>query len=166
MVSLGVLIERHLGGFNLFNDIYHRTQNDPKVVFVRWYIPLSHYNHHYTRLFRYNLLSVCLIRSIFSSSNLMQYVELWFYQLTHFFSDDCENKCSLSSYHYQIGCIIDHPLFRVISWNSGMRCILTLVRWLQCDLCLKILKIYKWHTSLVPPNRDQSLKQNITHVNY
>ena len=43
-------------------------------------------------------------------------------QLTHFSFDHCENRCTLSYYHYQIGSIAHSLLFRVRSWNNGMRC--------------------------------------------
>ena len=32
---------------------------------------------------------------------------------------DCENKCTLSCYHHQIGSMIRLPLFRVWSWSSS-----------------------------------------------
>ena len=44
-------------------------------------------------------------------------------QFTHFSYDDCENTCTLSYYHHQIGSMTHLPLFRVRSWNNGMRCI-------------------------------------------
>ena len=42
-------------------------------------------------------------------------------QLTHLSYDDCENMCTLSYYHHQIGSIIHFLLFRVRSWNNVMR---------------------------------------------
>ena len=36
--------------------------------------------------------------------------------------DDWENKCTLSYYHHQIGSLNYYPLFRVRSWNNGVRC--------------------------------------------
>ena len=41
-------------------------------------------------------------------------------QLTHLSYGDCENTCTLSYYHHQIGSVSHLPLFR--SWNNGMRC--------------------------------------------
>ena len=48
--------------------------------------------------------------------------------LTHFSCDDWENICiyiyiyMLSYYHHQIGSMNFYPLFRVSSWNNGVRC--------------------------------------------
>ena len=44
------------------------------------------------------------------------------FQFTHFLCDDWDNIYTLSYYHHQIGCINYYPLFRVRSWNNGMRC--------------------------------------------
>ena len=46
---------------------------------------------------------------------------VWF-QFTHFLHDDWENIHTLSYYHHQIGSMNYYPLFRVRSWNNGMRC--------------------------------------------
>ena len=43
-------------------------------------------------------------------------------QLTHVSCDDCENMCTLSHHHYQIGSMTHLPLFRVRSWNNGIHC--------------------------------------------
>ena len=43
-------------------------------------------------------------------------------QLTHLSYDDYENACTLSYYHHQMGSMTHLPLFRVRSWNNGMRC--------------------------------------------
>ena len=40
----------------------------------------------------------------------------------HFLCDDWENIYTLSYYHHQIGSMNYNPLFRVRSWNNGMRC--------------------------------------------
>ena len=44
------------------------------------------------------------------------------FQLTHFPCDDWENIYTLSYYHHQIGSMKYYPLFRVRSWNNGVRC--------------------------------------------
>ena len=44
------------------------------------------------------------------------------FQFTHFSCDDWENIYTLSYYHHQIRSMNYHPLFRVRSWNSGVRC--------------------------------------------
>ena len=43
-------------------------------------------------------------------------------QFTHFSLDDWENIYTLSYNHHQIGGMNYYPLFRVRSWNSGVRC--------------------------------------------
>ena len=45
------------------------------------------------------------------------------FQFTHLLCDDWENIYTLSHYHHQIGSVSFDPLFRVRSWNNGMRCI-------------------------------------------
>ena len=44
------------------------------------------------------------------------------FQFTHFSCDDWENIYTLSNYHHQIGSMNYYPLFRVRSWNNGVRC--------------------------------------------
>ena len=44
------------------------------------------------------------------------------FQFTHFHCDDCERIYILSYHHHQIGSMNYYPLFRVRSWNNGMRC--------------------------------------------
>ena len=42
--------------------------------------------------------------------------------VTHLLRDDWDNIHTLSYYHHQIGSMNYYPLFRVRSWNNGMRC--------------------------------------------
>ena len=44
------------------------------------------------------------------------------FQFTDFSCDDWDNICTLSYYHHQIGSMNYYPLFRVRSWNNGVRC--------------------------------------------
>ena len=44
------------------------------------------------------------------------------FQLTHFPCDDWDNIYTLSCYHHQLGSMNYYPLFRVRSWNNGVRC--------------------------------------------
>ena len=44
------------------------------------------------------------------------------FKFTHFLCDDWDNVYTLSHYHHQIGSMNYYPLFRVRSWNNGMRC--------------------------------------------
>ena len=43
-------------------------------------------------------------------------------QFTNFLCNDWENTYTLSYYYHQIGSMNYYPLFRVRSWNNGMRC--------------------------------------------
>ena len=59
-----------------------------------------------------------------------------YFQFTHLPCDDWENVYILSYYHHhhQIGSMNHYPLFRVRSWNNGMRCMSLYV--LICSLGL------------------------------
>ena len=45
------------------------------------------------------------------------------FQLTHFPCDDWESIYTLSYYHHRIRSMNYYPLFRVRSWNNGVRCL-------------------------------------------
>ena len=66
--------------------------------------------------------SMGLILSQFSQLSFMKYIRMYF-QLAHFSSDDCENKCTSYQYHQQIGSMNPLSLFRVRTWNRDMCCI-------------------------------------------
>ena len=44
------------------------------------------------------------------------------FQVIHFSFDDCDNVCTSSYYHHQIGNMNHEPLFRIRAWNIGMCC--------------------------------------------
>ena len=44
------------------------------------------------------------------------------FHFTHFSCDYWDNIYILSYHHHQIGCMNYYPLFRVRSWNNGVRC--------------------------------------------
>ena len=44
------------------------------------------------------------------------------FQFTHFSCDDWENIYTLFYFHHEIGSMNYYPLFRVRSWNNGVRC--------------------------------------------
>ena len=58
---------------------------------------------------------------LFSQLSLMQYMVAVRIHLTQFSYDDFWNTCTLSCYHHQNGSMTRLPLFRVRSWNNGMR---------------------------------------------
>ena len=101
------------------------------VVYGYFHIALPHY-HHYVDLSEGMELLKCLSDIFFPEcvSKFMSILSIIFHaicgvvwiQLTHFCCDDCENACTWSYYHHQIGSMTHFPLFRVRSWNNGMRC--------------------------------------------
>ena len=69
---------------------------------------------------RYILSSVLVRLSIFSQLSVIQYMGLCVFSLPN--SLVIERIYTLSYYHHQIGSMNYYPLFRVRSWNNGMRC--------------------------------------------
>ena len=75
-------------------------------------------------------------------------------QFTHFPYDDCENIYTWSCSHHQIGSMNynPYPLFRVRSWNNGMRCMsfFILMRQMekyylcQMDIVVKLMNWQYW----------------------
>ena len=100
-----------------------------KIVFVYLYITPSYYHHCANvseDIDRIKCLSeifcrVCKIRHFLS---VIQYKirGAVCFQFTHFPCDDWENMYTLSYHHHQIGSMNYYPLFRVRSWNNGVRC--------------------------------------------
>ena len=66
------------------------------------------------------LFRVCKFKHILSVIHYTIYGAVC-YQFTHFCCDDWENIYTLSC-HHQIGSMNYYPLFRVRSWNNGVRC--------------------------------------------
>ena len=100
---------------------------DRTRLFVQYTIPLPslckliwrHWT--YKMPVRYFLSSVWVRLSIFSPLSIIQYVGLYAFSLP-ISRDDWENMYTLSYYHYRTGSINYYPLFRVRSWNNGVRC--------------------------------------------
>ena len=69
----------------------------------------------------YILSSVWVRLSIFSHLSIIQYMGLCVFSLPISLVM-IERIYTLSYYHHQIGSMIYYPLFRVMSWNNGMRC--------------------------------------------
>ena len=99
--------------------------------FVCLHITLPHYHHNADlsesiELLKCLLDTFCLefvskIKSILSII-FMQYLGLCVFSLPITLYDDCENTCTLSCYHHQIGSMTPLPLSRVRTLNNGMRC--------------------------------------------
>ena len=70
---------------------------------------------------RYILSSVWVRSSIFSQLSIIKYMGLCVVSLLISLVI-IERIYTLSCYHYQIGSMNYYPLFRVKSWNNGMRC--------------------------------------------
>ena len=81
-----------------------------QIVFVRLYSTPSHYQH-CANLSKGIELIKCL-------SDIFCRV---CFQFTHFPCHAWENIYTLSYFHHQIGSVNYYPLFRVRSWNNGVR---------------------------------------------
>ena len=72
-------------------------------------------------LVRYMLPSVCLRLRLFSQLSFIQYKGLCVFSLPNS-PVMIVRMCTLPYHHHQIGSMNRWPLFRVRSWNNGMRC--------------------------------------------
>ena len=66
--------------------------------------------------------NIKMVNFLSSSTTVIQYVGLCVFSLPISFCDDWDNIYTLSYYHHQIESMNYNPLFRVMSWNNGMRC--------------------------------------------
>ena len=99
-----------------------------QIVFVCLFITPSHY-HHCANLSEdielikclssYILSSVWVRLNIFSQLSIVHYMGLCVFSL-HISLVMTERIYTLSYYHYQIGSMNCHPMFRVRSWNNGL----------------------------------------------
>ena len=72
---------------------------------------------------RYILSSVWVRLSIYSPLSIIQYVGLYVFSLPiSFVMIESIYIYTLTFYHHQIGSMNYYPLFRVRSWNNGVRC--------------------------------------------
>ena len=60
-------------------------------------------------------------------------------QLSHLSYGYCENMCTLSYYHHQIGSMTRLRLFRASSWNNGMLCMSFYILRYWCDQSIIIV---------------------------
>ena len=99
----------------LFVCILHHTISLSSLCRFIW-------RHWTNKMFvRYILPSVCLRLRLFSQLSFIQYMGLCVFSLPNS-SVIIVRMCTLSYYHHQIGSMNHKPLFRVRSWNNGMRC--------------------------------------------
>ena len=103
---------------------------DRTRLFVQYTIPLSsmckliwrHWT--YKMPVRYILSSVWVRLSIFSPLSIIRYVGLYVFSLPiSVVMIERIYIYALSYYHHQIGYMNYYPLFRVWSWNNGVRCV-------------------------------------------
>ena len=101
-----------------------------QIVFVCLYITPSHY-HHCANLFEdIELIEcmsdifcrVCELDWAHSLSNPLYNIRGCVFSVYPYPCVMIEILYALSYYHYQIGSMNFYPLFRVRSWNNGMRC--------------------------------------------
>ena len=123
MCSTGPFQYRWLKGY-IYSSCYYHHQNGS--------IHPSHCYHIFPPA-RYILSSVWVRLSIFFS--VIHYTIHYTicgavcFQFTHPPCDDWENINILSYYHHQIGSMNYYPLFRVRSWNNGVRCMSFYILW-------------------------------------
>ena len=93
--------------------LHHLISSLCKLIWRHWI---------YKMPVRYILSSVWVRLSIFCQLSIMQYIGLCVFSLPISLMM-IERIYTLSHYHHQIGSMIYYPLFRVRTWNNGMRCI-------------------------------------------
>ena len=102
-----------LGGFwHLFADYTISLSSLCRPIWRHWTTKM---------LVRYMLPSVCLRLRQFSQLSCIQYMGLCVFSLP-ISPVMIVRMCTLSYYHHQTGSMNHQPLFRVRSWNNGMRC--------------------------------------------
>ena len=74
------------------------------------------------------------------------------FQFTDLSCDDWENIYTLSYYHQQIESMNYHPLFRVRSWNNGVRCmsIYILMVWYDLTYDMTCCNLHIWYPLYLP----------------
>ena len=122
----------------------YRVHFDPMVVFLCLHITLPHYHYYADQSQGIGLLkclsgTFCLecvskIKSILSIIFHAIYGAVRI-KLAHFSCDDCEDTCTLSYCHHRIGSMAHLPLFKVKSWNIGMRCMSFCILIHKCNVC-------------------------------
>ena len=128
-----------------------RIRFDLQIVFICFHITPSHYHDcakliwgHWTYKMpvRYILSSVWVRLSIFSQLSIIQYMGLGVFSLPMSLVM-IERIYTLSYYHHQIGSMNYYPLFRVRSWNNGMRCMSLYILLFSCTPEYAIEQIVK-----------------------
>ena len=103
----------------------------PLLSYFSVVVCLRCFLHHiwtYKMPVRYILSSVWVRLSIFSALSIIPYVGLYVFSLSISFVMIEIYIYILSYYHHQIGSMNYYPLFRVRSWNNGVRCMSFYIR--------------------------------------
>ena len=115
-----------------------------QIVFICLYITPSHYHcaNLYEDIELIKCLSdifcrVCKIKHIPSAIHYTICGAVCF-QFIYFLCDDWDNLYTLSYYRHEIGSINYYPLFRVRSWNNGMRCMFSTFLLTSFVLCFRL----------------------------
>ena len=101
-----------------------------QIVLVCLYSTPSHYHHCANLSEGIELINACQIYFVECVSKNKYILSVIHYticgavgfQFNHFPCDDWDNIYTFSYYHHQIGSMNYYPLFRLRSWNNGVRC--------------------------------------------
>ena len=97
-------------------------------VLVCLYSTSSHYHHCANLSEGIELIKIYFVECVSKIKHILSVIHYTIcgavcFQFTNSSCDDWENKYTLSHYHHnQIGSMNYYPLFRVRSWNNGVRC--------------------------------------------
>ena len=99
---------------------------DRILLFVHYTISLSSLCKLIWRHWTYKMPVGYILSSVWVRFSLFSRLSFIYrpvcFQFTHFHCDDWDNTYTLCYYHHQIWSMNYYPLFRVRSWNFGMRC--------------------------------------------
>ena len=130
-----------------------------QIVLVCLYSTPSHYHHCANLSEGIEHINTCQIYFVECVSKIKHILSVIHYticgavcfQFTHFSCDDWRNIYTLSYYHHQIGSMNYYPLFRVRSWNNGVRCMsfYTLIKFISrtsfCGIINRSNKFFHIH---------------------
>ena len=118
---------------------------DRMIAFVCLRITILH--HHYANIYEGNELikylsgTFCLECVSKMKAALSVYGAVY-NKLTHLSYDDCENTCTFSYNHQQMGSMAHLPLFKVGPWNNVMR---GMSFHILMELSIKLSYLCAWH---------------------
>ena len=100
---------------------------DHTRLFVQYTISLSSLCKLIWRHWTYKMPVRCILSSVSKIKHILSVIHYTIcgavcFQVIHFPCDYWKNIYTLSYYHHQIGSMNYYPLFRVTSWNNGVRC--------------------------------------------